>query len=239
MKKETKIKIILGIIYIIIVSAFLWLFFSKFSLSELTSYEFIKNNNQYLNQLKNKNFFLVSLYFLLLSIIWVMLLGFGSPVIILGGFIFGKFIGSIYAVLGLTIGATVLYIFSNYFLKDLVREKFSKKFLNLNNKFKKNEFIFFLIYRFVGGIPFFISNILPTIFNVRVNNFFFGSILGMYPQIFVWASFGAGLEKVIEENFSTPTVTQFILSPDIYIPIVGFIILLILGIIVKNFFYTK
>ena len=78
MKKETKIKIILGIIYIIIVSAFLWLFFSKFSLSELTSYEFIKNNNQYLNQLKNKNFFLVSLYFLLLSIIWAMLLGFGK-----------------------------------------------------------------------------------------------------------------------------------------------------------------
>ena len=239
MKKETKIKIILGFIYIIIVSAFLWLFFSKFSLSELTSYNFIKNNNQYLNELKNKNFFLVSLSFFLLSIIWVMLLGFGSPIIILAGFIFGKFIGSVYAVLGLTIGATFLYIFSNYFLKDIIEEKFSKKFINLNNKFKKNEFIFFLIYRFVGGIPFFISNILPTIFNVRVNNFFFGSILGMYPQIFVWASFGAGLEKVIEENFSAPTLTQLILSPDIYIPIVGFIILLILGIIVKNFFYTK
>ena len=239
MKKETKIKIILGIIYIIIVSGFLWLFFSKFSLSELISYDFIKNNKEYLDELKNKNFFLVSFLFFLLTIIWVMLLGFGSPVIILGGFIFGKFIGSVYAVLGLTIGATFLYIFSNYFLKDLVKEKFEKRFSNLNNKFKKNEFIFFLIYRFVGGIPFFISNILPTIFNVRVNNFFFGSILGMYPQIFIWASFGAGLEKVIENNLNAPSLTQIILSKEIYIPMIGFMILLILGIIVKNIFYNK
>jgi len=119
-------------------------------------------------------------------------LGFGSPVFLISGFIFGKWIGSIYAVLSLTIGATLLYMFANYFLKDLVEEKFSKRFSNLNEKFKRNEFNFFLIYRFVGGIPFFISNILPTIFNIKVRNFFFGTLFGMYPQIFVGTSLGSG-----------------------------------------------
>ena len=188
MKKEKKLKLFLGSTYALIILSFLWVFFDNFSLSEISSYEFIKNNNEYFNQLKNNNFFLTSLAFFIFTIIWVLLLGFGSPILLLSGFIFGKWFGSIYAVLSLSIGATLLYMFANYFLKDLVEEKFSKKFSNLSEKFKKNEFIFFLIYRFVGGIPFFISNILPTIFNVKIKNFFFGSIIGMLPQVFVVVS---------------------------------------------------
>jgi len=239
MKKEKKIKIFLGSAYLLIILSFLWLFFNNFSLSEISSYEFIKNNNDYFNQLKNNNFFLISLVFFIVTIIWVLLLGFGSPILLLSGFIFGKWFGSIYAVLSLSIGATLLYIFANYFLKDLVEEKFSKRFSNLNEKFKKNEFTFFLIYRFVGGIPFSISNILPTIFNVKLKNFFFGSIIGMLPQIFVGVSLGAGLNEIIQKNIEAPSLIELLFSPEIYIPIIAFIILLIAGIFIKNFFYKN
>ena len=239
MKKEKKIKLFLGSTYVLIILSFLWVFFDNYSLSEISSYEFIKNNNVYFNQLKNKNFFLISLAFFIFTIIWVMLLGFGSPIVLLSGFIFGKWFGFIYAVISLSIGATLLYIFANYFLKDLVEEKFSKRFSNLNEKFKKNEFTFFLIYRFVGGIPFFISNILPTIFNVKLKNFFFGSIIGMSPQIFVGVSLGAGLNEIIQKNIEAPSLIEILFSPEIYIPIIAFIILLIVGIIIKNIFYTN
>ena len=239
MKKEKKLKFFFGSTYVLIILSFLWVFFDNFSLSEISSYEFIKNNNEYFNQLKNKNFFLISLVFFIFTIIWVLLLGFGSPILLLSGFIFGKWFGSIYAVLSLSIGATLLYIFANYFLKDLVEEKFSKRFSNLNEKFKKNEFTFFLIYRFVGGIPFFISNILPTIFNVKLKNFFFGSIIGMSPQIFVGVSLGAGLNEIIQKNIEAPSLIELLFSPEIYIPIIAFIILLIVGIIIKNFFYRN
>ena len=239
MKKEKKIKLFLGSTYVLIILSFLWVFFDNFSLSEISSYEFIKNNNVYFNQLKNKNFFLISLAFFIFTIIWVLLLGFGSPILLLSGFIFGKWFGSIYAVLSLSIGATLLYIFANYFLKDLVEEKLSKRFSNLNEKFKKNEFTFFLIYRFVGGIPFFISNILPTIFNVKLKNFFFGSIIGMSPQIFVGVSLGAGLNEIIQKNIEAPSLIEILFSPEIYIPIIAFIILLIAGIFIKNIFYKN
>ena len=237
MKKERKIKFFLGTTYVLIILSFLWVFFDNFSLSEISSYEFIKNNSEFFNQLKNKNFFLISLVFFIFTIIWVLLLGFGSPILLLSGFIFGKWFGSIYAVLSLSIGATLLYIFAKYFLKDLVEEKFSKRFSNLNEKFKKNEFTFFLIYRFVGGIPFFISNILPTIFNVRLKNFFFGSIIGMFPQIFVGVSLGSGLNEIIQKNIEAPSLIEILFSPEIYIPIFVFVILLIVAIIVKKIFY--
>ena len=239
MKKEKKLKFFLGSTYVLIISSFLWLFFDNYSLSEISSYEFIKNNNDYFNQIKNKNFFLISLVFFIFTIIWVLLLGFGSPILLLSGFIFGKWLGLVYAALSLSIGATLLYIFANYFLKDLLEEKFSKKFSNLNEKFKKNEFIFFLIYRFVGGIPFFISNILPTIFNVKIKNFFFGSVIGMSPHIFIGVSLGAGLNEIIQKNIEAPSLIELLFSREIYIPIVAFLILLIVGIIIKNIFYKN
>ena len=239
MKKEKKLKFFLGSTYVLIILSFLWVFFDNFSLSEISSYEFIKSNNDYFNQLKNKNFFLISLVFFIFTIIWVFFIGFGSPILLLSGFIFGKWMGTTYAVLSLSIGATLLYIFANYFLKDLVEEKFSKRFSNLYEKFKKNEFMFFLIYRFVGGIPFFISNILPTIFNVKLINFFFGSIIGMLPQLFVGVSLGAGLNEIIQKNIEAPSLIEILLSPEIYIPIIAFIILLIAGIFIKNIFYKN
>mgnify|MGYP006223280805 FL=1 len=191
MNKEKKIKIFLGYAYILIVSIFLWFFFSKFSFQDFSSYELIRDNRDTLEQVKNSNIFISSILFLLGTIIWVLLLGFGSPVFLVGGFIFGKWLGTLIIVFGLSIGATFLYMFANYFLKDLIEEKFSSRFNNLTEKFKENEFTFFLIYRFIGGIPFFISNILPTIFNVKIRNFFLGSVIGMTPQLFVGASLGA------------------------------------------------
>lgn len=104
---------------------------------------------------------------------------------------------------------------------------------------KKNEFIFFLIYRFIGGIPFFISNVLPTLFNVKVRNFFLGSLIGMAPQLFVGASLGAGLNKILEENSEVPSLLELVLTPDIYLPIIGMIILVLIGFLLRKKFYRN
>jgi uncharacterized membrane protein YdjX (TVP38/TMEM64 family) len=239
MNKEKKIKIFLGSAYILIVSIFLWFFFSKFSFQDFSSYELIRDNRDTLEQFKNSNIFISSILFLLGTIIWVLLLGFGSPVFLVGGFIFGKWLGTLIIVFGLSIGATFLYMFANYFLKDLIEEKFSSRFNNLTEKFKENEFTFFLIYRFIGGIPFFISNILPTIFNVKIRNFFLGSVIGMTPQLFVGASLGAGLNKILEENSEAPSLLQLLLTPDIYLPIIGIITLVLIGFLLRKKFYSK
>ena len=239
MNKEKKIKIFLGSAYILIVSIFLWFFFSKFSFQDFSSYELIRDNRDTLEQVKNSNIFISSILFLLGTIIWVLLLGFGSPVFLVGGFIFGKWLGTLIIVFGLSIGATFLYMFANYFLKDLIEEKFSSRFNNLTEKFKENEFTFFLIYRFIGGIPFFISNILPTIFNVKIRNFFLGSVIGMTPQLFVGASLGAGLNKILEENSEAPSLLQLLLTPDIYLPIIGIITLVLIGFLLRKKFYTE
>ena len=237
MNKIKNIKIVLGISYILIISIFLWFFFQNFSIQDFTSYELIKTNRETLEAIKSNNIILSSLLFFLGTIIWVILLGFGSPIFLVGGFVFGKWLGTLLVVLGLSTGATFLYIIANFFFKDIIKKKFSNRFSNLTEKFKKNEFIFFLIYRFVGGIPFFISNILPTLFNIKIKNFFFGSILGMAPQLFVGVSLGAGISKILDENKEPPNFFDLILTPDIYLPIVGIIILVLIAIFLRKYFF--
>ena len=240
MENTKKIKLFIGLSYLLIICLFLYFFFSKFSLEEITSYDFIKNNRSYFVELKNSNIFLISIIFLILTILWVFpFLGFGSPVALIGGFILGKWIGTLIVVFGLSIGATFLYIFGNFFLKELIREKFLNKFENLEIKFKKSEFIYLLIYRFIGGIPWQLSCLLPTLFNVKVINFFFATLIGIIPQIFLAVSIGSGLEKIIDQNTELPRITDIIFSPDIYIPISAFLILILVTIFLRKFFYRS
>ena len=240
MENTKKIKLFIGLSYLLIVCLFLYFFFSKFSLSEITSYDFLRDNQSYFFELKKSNLFLISIIFLALTILWVFpFLGFGSPVALLGGFIFGNWLGTIIVVTGLSIGATCLYIFANYFLKNIIREKFLNKFKNLEYKFKKSEFIYLFIFRLVGGVPWQIQCLLPTLFNVKLKNYFFSTILGIIPGAFLIASIGSGLEKIINRSTEVPKITDIIFEPNIYIPLVAFLILVFSTIIFRKLFYKN
>ena len=239
MEKSKKIKIFTALFYIFAVSLFLFFFFSKFTLQEITSYDFIKNNQKYFYDLKESNLFLLAISFILFSTLWVFAAGFGSPLGLLAGFIFGKWFGLLFAAVGMTIGATLLYVFANFFFKEMIRDKFLNRFGSLEEKFKKSEFIYLLIYRFVGGIPFQIQNVLPCIFNVKIYNFFCSTFLGVMPTLFIVTTIGSGLEKIINKNVEPPSFAVLITSPSIYIPLIAFFVLLIITFSFRKLFYKK
>ena len=92
-----------------------------------------------------------------------------------------------------------------------------------------------MIYRFIGGIPFAISNVLPCMFNVKPSNF--GATLLGIPQTFLLCSIGGGLEKVIDKNLEAPGLLNLIQTPDIYIPLIVFFLLLIFLFFLRKIFY--
>ena len=237
MENTKKLKIYLGILYVLLISTFLYFFFSKFTLQELSSYEFIKNNVDYFSNLKDKNYYTLLLTFFLFVVFWVLLLGFGSPVALASGFIFGKWIGTIIIAISLSVGSLLLYLIANFFFRDLVQQKFGNRMVFLKDLFKKNEFLYFLIYRFIGGLPFFIHNTLPVIFNVKIVNYFFGTLIGMIPQLFIMVSIGSGLEKIIETNNTPPSLLEIILSKDIYLPLLAFLLIIVISFFLKRKIY--
>ena len=239
MEKAKKIKLFVGLFYVALVTGFLYYFFSKFSFDEITSYEFIKNNRDYFFELRQTNLLLLGLIFILFATLWVFAAGFGTPLALFAGFIFGKWFGLLFSLVGMTLGATLLYIFCNYFLKEIIRDKFLNRFSSLDKKFKKSEFIYLLVYRFVGVIPFQIQNALPCMFNVKVYNYFWSTFLGLLPSLFLVVSIGSGLEEIIDQNLEAPTMIDLITSSSIYIPLIAFFSLLGITIFFRKIFYKN
>ena len=234
------LKLIIGVFYLLILFFGLYYLFSLIDLRDLTSYEFIKSNKEIIIDYKNNNFLFLTIIFFLFSIVWYLLLGFASPILLFSGFVFGKWYGIIIAVVSASIGTTLLYLLAKLFFTDFIKEKLEPKFSSFKLAFQKNEFLYFTLYRLGGGggIPYGIQNVLPVLFNISIKNYFLGTFIGSWPTMFVSVALGAGIEKYIETNEEL-SLLNVILSPDIYLPILGFILMLLVGLVIKKLFFKK
>ena len=123
MNRLSKIKIFLGLAYLGIVSLVVIAFF-YFGANTFLSPSYLVENKNYIFELRDQNLFLISSVYFFFSIIWVFLMGFGTPLVIFAGFAFGTILGSILSIFSFTIGATLLYLFANHYFKDLVEKYF-------------------------------------------------------------------------------------------------------------------
>ena len=232
------IKLVLGITYLTIISIGLYFLFSFVDIKDLMSYEFIRSNKDTILVYKNNNFLFLTLAFFIFSMVWVLLLGFAVPLLIFSGFVFGKWWGIIIVLTSTTIGATLLYILAGFFFKEIIEEKLAPKFSKLKELFNKNDTIYFMIYRFVGGggTPYAIQNVLPVLFNMPLKNYFIATFVGSLPSMFVTVALGNGIEKVIDQNEKLSVLTV-LFYPDIYVPILLFFLLLISAFIIKKIYF--
>ena len=232
------LKIFLGSTYLIILSVFLYYLISYIQINRLSDFIYYKELQLNLDTFVNANNFINLIYFFLFCIIWVFLLGFASPILIISGILFGKWIGTITTIFSISIGALFLYIFAGIFFNDLVNKLLRDKFSKYIFLFKKNEFYYFLAFRLSGGlgIPFFLQNTLPVIFNMKRTNYFFASLIGFLPHVFIWNTVGAGLSKYIEtaDSFS---FYKLVVSPEIYLPVLMFIGLVAFSLFIKKKFF--
>ena len=233
-------KLILGAIYLTIISIGLYFLFSAVDIKDLMSYEFIRLNKDVILKYKNENFLFLAIAFFVFSIIWVLLLGFAMPLLVFSGFVFGKWWGILIVLTATTIGATLLYILVGYFFLDTIKEKLAPKFSKLRDFFIKNDIIYFMSFRFIGGggTPYAVQNVLPILFNMSIKNYIFATFLGSMPSMFVTVSLGDGIEKVIDKNEEL-SIYSVLLSPEIYFPIIAFFLILIIAFIIRKFYFKQ
>ena len=157
------IKIALGSIYLIILIFFLYFLFTKFDISRIDDFSYYKTIQENIDETIGNNLIFNLILFFIFSIIWVVLLGFGSPLLLLSGILFGKWIGTIISTISISVGALSLYIIASYFFTDLVNQILKEKFSKYVERFQKNEFYYFFAFRFAGGlgIPFFYKTYYP------------------------------------------------------------------------------
>jgi len=232
------LKIFLGVSYLSILFYFLYFIFTAIEINRLDDFAYYKEIQSNLEIYISNNILINLIYFFIFAIIWVTLLGFGSPILIISGILFGQIVGTLVSVLSISIGALLLYSIGSFFFRDLVKSILEKKFYKYIQLFQKNEFFYFFIYRFVGGlgVPFGLQNLIPILFGMKKINYFLASILGFIPGFFIINTIGAGLNTYISQadRFS---MIDFIFTPQIYLPILMFSALMFFSIIIKKKFF--
>ena len=234
------IKLVLGITYVTILLIGLFFLFSVVDVKDLMSYEFIRLNKDIILKYKSENFLFLALVFFIFSIVWVLFLGFASPLLIFGGFVFGKWWGILITLTATTMGATLLYLLVGFFFRDFIVQKLAPKFSKLKELFNKNDLYYFTGYRFIGGggTPYAIQNILPVLFDMPLKKYIIATFIGSAPSMFVSVSLGSGIENVIDKNESL-SFSTVLFSPEIYLPIIGFFIILIVALIIKKSYFKE
>ena len=238
--KSLNIKWIIGSIYLLLIIIVVILILRNYSISDFLSYEFIKSNRNIILNYKNENFLALTILFFIFSVFWVLLLGFAMPLLLFSGFVFGKWWGIIFVLTSTTIGATLLYILASLYFREIIKKKFTERFSKMQKFFDKNGTLYFMFFRFIGGggVPYAIQNVLPVIFNMSNKNYIIATFLGSMPSMFVTVSIGSGIETIIDNNVQL-NFLNILTSPEIYIPIVCFFILLSVGFIIKKKYFKE
>ena len=124
------LKLVLGITYFAILLIGLYFLFSAVDIKDLMSYEFIRLNKDIILKYKSENFLFLAAVFFIFSIVWVLFLGFASPLLIFGGFVFGKWWGILITLTATTLGVALLYLLVGFFFRDFIIQKLALKIDN-------------------------------------------------------------------------------------------------------------
>jgi uncharacterized membrane protein YdjX (TVP38/TMEM64 family) len=153
-----------------------------------------------------------------------------------GGFLFGTWAGGAAAWIAATIGATLIFLAARTAFGDVLRARASGWLERLGEGFRANAFNYLLALRLTPIAPFFVVNLAPAFFNVKLRDYVLASLIGMIPGAFVYASVGAGLRAALETGAATDpsdAARAILFSPAVFGPILALIALALLPVLIK------
>ena len=227
------LKFILAGIYLLIIILFFYLFFNILNFDSIDDVSFVLIN-QKINYFVGNNYFIILFSYFIFAFIWVFILGFISPILLIAGYILGPLQGAIIVSLSNALAGTLLvFIIKNYFMREIKKflpKKIEKIALILNNDVN----FYFLIFRLLGGFgtPSQIQNVLPSLINIKYFNYLIISIIGCMPIMYITTSIGHSLKYISEFD----KINTSILSEP---KVISFIIVVILFLIVTKFLKKK
>ena len=127
----------------------------------------------------------------------------GAFLTVVGGFLFGIAVGASAAVIGATIGATLIFLVARTALGEPLLRRAGPRANQLAEGFRKDAFSYLLFLRLVPAFPFFLVNLVAAFAGVRLGPFIAATALGIIPGAVVFALAGIGLDSVISAQRSS------------------------------------
>ena len=170
----------------------------------------------YLEIIQNyiSNNFLISFLIFTLTYCFLIVCNFpaASLLSLIGGFLYGTWIGSLGIIIGSTIGSFIVFSFAKLFFQNYISKKILHKYSYIDQYFQKNELELMLLIRIIPAIPFFAQNLILAGLGANKLKFFLTTFFGISPWAMIFASIGKGLEEIFaQDNISLAIIVQNIL----------------------------
>ena len=201
-------------------------------LRDYLSLDALRENRETLIAWRDQNYALAALVYVLAYIAVVALsLPGASPMTLAGGFLFGLVPGTILTVIGATIGAALIFLAARTALGDTLKKRAGPWLAKAEAAFNDNQISALLLMRLAPVMPFFVANLIPAFFGVRLWTYAWTTFAGILPGTAVYTSVGVGLGEVFArgEDLSFSLFSD----PKIYGPLVGLMALAAAPMIVK------
>jgi uncharacterized membrane protein YdjX (TVP38/TMEM64 family) len=122
----------------------------------------------------------------------------GAIVTLAGGFLFGVWLGGLCSLVAATLGASGIFLIASTSFGEVLRRRAGPSLRKVEAGFQENAASYLLILRLVPLFPFWLVNLVPAFFGMRLRTFVVVSFIGMAPGSFAYSWAGAGLGAVIE-----------------------------------------
>lgn len=137
----------------------------------------------------------------------------GAAVVTLaGGFLFGVLVGGPAAVVGATLGATLVFVAMRTAVGDLLQKRFGERTARITGGLRENAFSYLLTLRLLPVAPFWLVNLAAGLVGMPLRTFVAATLLGIVPGTLIYSWVGQGLGSLFargeEPNLLQP---QFIL----------------------------
>jgi len=220
------------IFFLIVISSFWLIYFLNRDFFELqTLFINLENIQNYIS-----TNFLISFLIFIFSYFILIVCNFpiASLLSLIGGFLYGTWIGGIGIIVGGTIGSFAVFLLAKLFFHDYISKKLLQRYSFITQYFQKNELELMLLIRLVPGIPFFAQNLILAGLGAKKLKFFFTTLFGLSPWAIIFASIGQGLEEIFIEGQALSFA--LIAKPEYLIPISIIILLVIFILMFKKKF---
>jgi len=207
--------------------------FFALGLHRYISVEVLRDNRGVLLNWVQQNGLLAALaYMAIYAIAVAFSLPGGLVLSVTGGFLFGTLLGSLYIVIGATVGATALFIIAKSALGDFLRAKAGPWLQKMEAGFRENALSYLLVLRLVPLFPFFVVNLVPAFLGVPLSTYVIGTFFGIIPGVLVFASVGAGLGSIFDKGETFRASGIF--TPQIILGVTGLAVLALIPVVYKR-----
>ena len=156
----------------------------------------------------------------------------GAVLTITGGFMFGVIWGTLVVVVGATLGAIGIFLAARTALGDVLRRRAGASVQRLEAGFRENAFSYLLTLRLIPVVPFWLVNLVPAFFGVRLGTYALATVIGIVPGTIVYVGVGNGLGATLAAG-QNPDL-GIIFQPAILLPLLGLALLSLLPVVYRK-----